>query len=61
MKVKSINKQKPVRRAVFLRKSYQQIQIVDKVFYQNTKVYKGSRKDTNLLNINFKTIICRVL
>lgn len=25
------------------------------------KTYKGNRTDTNLLNIKFKTIICKIL
>ncbi len=61
MRVEQLKKPKPKKRNFIVEKSFCQIHISEKVFYQNMRAYKGNRTDTNLLNIKFKTIICRVL
>jgi hypothetical protein len=61
MRVEQLKRRKPKRRTMVVEKSFRQIDISEKVFYQNMRTYKGSRTDTNLLNIKFKTIICRIL
>ena len=46
---------------MYIKKNYHPIQTNQSVVYENIKEHKGKRTDTNLLNINFKTIICRTL
>lgn len=61
MKIQKVKKEKPIKRKMVVCKAFRQIQICDRILYHNMRTYRGSRTDTNLLNIKFKTIICRIL
>lgn len=61
MKKETQKKYKKETKKLIVKKAFNQIQTDGKVIHQNMRAFKGNRKDTNLLNINFKTRICRVL